>query len=236
MDSLSWTDVPPRCLVLVPTGSYEQHGPHLPLHTDTAIATAVAQRVARELAGPVLVAAPFEYGASGEHQGFPGTMSIGTAALQGVLVELVRSVATWARRIVFVNGHGGNLAALRASVAVLRREGHDVGWVPCAVPAGDAHAGYVETSVMLCLAPDQVDLTRAVAGNREPLDDLMPALIAGGVGSVSANGILGDPRGASAGAGTRLLATMVHDASSRIRLWRPDSGGCLVPLDASVPA
>src|SRR4051794_27413330 len=96
-------------LVLVPVGSTEQHGPHLPLDTDTVIATAVAHGVAAELPG-TWVAPPISYGSSGEHQSFPGTASIGTEALTHVLVELARSMRTWASRVVFVNAHGGNVA------------------------------------------------------------------------------------------------------------------------------
>ena len=99
-----------RGLVLVPVGSIEQHGPHLPLDTDTTIAVAVADGVAGELPG-AWVAPPLSYGSSGEHQSFAGTASIGTEALTQVAVELVRSLRTWADRVVFVNAHGGNLAA-----------------------------------------------------------------------------------------------------------------------------
>ena len=228
----AWPDVPPSALLLVPTGSFEQHGPHLPLHTDTAIATAVAQRAARRLSGdgPVLVGPPIAYGASGEHQDFPGTVSIGTEALRVAIVELVRSASVWAGRVVLVNGHGGNLAALRLATGLLRGEGRDVGWVPCGVPGGDAHAGHVETSVMLHLAPDEVDMARAVAGNREPLDRLMPALVAGGVRTVSPTGILGDPRDATAAAGTTLLESIVDDVVTRIRYGIPDDDGRLSAL------
>src|SRR5262249_32510879 len=155
--------------------------------TDTVIATAVARRAAHALArvdpDEVLVGPALAYGASGEHQDFPGTVSIGTDALHQQLVELGRSAGGWAGRVVFVNGHGGTLAALRTAVRLLRTEGRDVAWIPCAVGGGDAHAGYAETSVMLHLAPGDVDLARAVAGNVEPLERLMPALVTGGVRS-----------------------------------------------------
>ena len=97
-------------LVLVPVGSIEQHGPHLPLDTDTTIAVAVADRVASELSGS-WVAPAVSYGSSGEHQSFSGTASVGTEALTHQLVELVRSLRTWASRVVIVNAHGGNVTA-----------------------------------------------------------------------------------------------------------------------------
>jgi mycofactocin precursor peptide peptidase len=231
MEHRSWPDVPAHAWVLVPTGSFEQHGPHLPLHTDTTIAVAVAERAAEVLRRsgdvPVLVLPAITFGASGEHQAFPGTASIGTPALCETLVELVRSVATWAHRLVFVNGHGGNLAALGLAVGQLRTEGHDVGWVPCAVAGGDAHAGRDETSMMLHLVPHTVDMARAVAGNLQPLGELMPALVAGGVASVSSTGVLGDSRGASADEGARLLASIVDDVVVRVLSGRCDTGGLL---------
>ena len=106
----TWPEVSTGALVLVPVGSTDQHGPHLPLDTDASVADAVARRAADLVAGkrpdqPVWVAPVVSYGASGEHQAFPGTCSIGTQALQMVVLELVRSICTWAGRVVLVNGH-----------------------------------------------------------------------------------------------------------------------------------
>jgi mycofactocin system creatininase family protein len=230
---LAWPDVPPRAVLLIPTGSYEQHGPHLPLHTDTTIAVAVAQRAGHALSEtvPVVVAPPLAFGASGEHQHFPGTVSIGTVALRAVLVEMVRSASTWASRTVFVNGHGGNVAALGSAVALLRHEGHDAGWVPCGVAGGDAHAGHTETSLMVHLSPHEVRMDRAAAGNTQPLQLLMPALVSGGVRAVSPTGVLGDPRGATAEAGASILESIVDDVVSRIRCGAVEADGCLARLE-----
>jgi creatinine amidohydrolase len=212
-------------LLLIPIGSYEQHGPHLPYDTDAVIAAAVTTRVAAVLGA---VTAPvLAYGSSGEHQDFPGTLSIGTTALRAVLTELVRSASTWARRVVFVNGHGGNLDALRSAVGQLRVERHDAAWAACAVPGGDAHAGHVETSLLLHLDPARVDFARAVAGNCAPIERLLPAMRAGGVRAVSPSGVLGDPRTATAAAGAALLEGMVSDVVDRIRRARPDAAGYL---------
>ena len=79
-------------------------------------------------------------------------MSIGHEALRLLLVELGRSAARWAARLVFVNGHGGNVPTLVDAVALLRYEGRDAAWFPCA-PGGDAHAGRTETSLVLALDP-----------------------------------------------------------------------------------
>ena len=211
--------------LVVPVGSTEQHGPHLPLDTDTRIAVAVAHRVGADLGH--LTAPAIAYGASGEHRGFAGTVSIGTAALTAVLAEYGRSACDWATRLVFVNGHGGNTEALRAAVGLLRREGRDAGWCSCFAEGGDAHAGHTETSLLLHLWPHLVLADRFVAGNVEPLADLMGELRRGGVAAVSESGVLGDPRTASAAAGEQILAGMVADCAARILRWAPDVGGML---------
>lgn len=200
--------------VLVPVGSTEQHGPHLPLDTDTVIAVGVATGAATALGErgrDVVVAPAIAYGSSGEHQDFAGTSSIGTGVLHDVVVEITRSMSTWASRVVFVNAHGGNLTALRGAVAQLVHEGHEVAWVPCATEDVDLHAGRTETSLMLALAPGKVRLDRAEAGNTGTLEELLPLMMAGGVKAVSANGVLGDPAGASAEEGAAVLASMVGD-------------------------
>ena len=189
-------------LVLVPVGAVEQHGPHLPLDTDVVIATAVAHGVAAELGG-TWVAPPVPYGSSGEHQSFPGTSSIGTEALTHLLVELTRSMRTWAHRVVFVNAHGGNVDALDAS--------DEIEWVACATERHDLHAGYTETSLMLRLRPESVRLELAEPGNPQRLRDILPAMRDGGVAAVAPNGVLGDPTGASAAEGDRVLNAMVAE-------------------------
>ncbi len=224
-----WPSVPTGGLVLIPTGSTEQHGPQLPFDTDAAIATAVVRGVAARLErdGRAVVVAPqLAFGASGEHQDFPGTISIGQEALRFVLVELVRSIATWAQRVVFVNGHGGNVPALQDAVRQLVAEGHDVAWAPCGTPGEDAHAGFVETSIMLALRPESVGPERPV-GRTASIGELMPALVAGGVRSVSANGVLGDANGATAEEGVRLLDAMVSSVERRIDAATTDDRGCL---------
>lgn len=222
--------------VLVPLGSTEQHGPHLPLDTDTRIAAAVARASAARLnaaataadsAQHYLVAPAIGYGDSGEHQSFPGTISIGTKALTLLLVEYGRSASCWAQRVVFVNGHGGNAAALTAATRQLRSEARDAAWSPCAVPGADAHAGHTETSILLHISPANVRVDRFRAGNRAPLHDLMPAMRRGGVAAVSAAGILGDPTTATAAAGEQLLAAMVDRCVRAAGDWLPAGDGML---------
>lgn len=222
-----WPEVAAGATVLVPVGSLEQHGPHLPLDTDAAIAAAVAEAAAALLGPGVHVAPVMAYGSSGEHEGFPGTVSIGGEALKHVLLELVRSVRCWADRVVFVNAHGGNIVALTSAVTQLRDEGHDVAWVPCATEDVDAHAGFTETSLMLHLRPRSVRLRRAEAGNTTPIGQLLPALVEHGVRAVSSNGVLGNPKGATAREGLRVLKAMSVDVALAVRGGQPSPHGML---------
>jgi mycofactocin precursor peptide peptidase len=204
-----------RLTLLLPLGATEQHGPHLPLDTDTRIAVAVAEGVAE--ARPDAVVAPaIAIGASGEHHGFAGTLSIGTRVLADLLVEIVRTAGPEFVRIVVVNGHGGNAYALRAASETCGAEGRSLGVWSVRLPGADTHAGRTETSLLLHLAPELVRLDRAAPGNVEPLDELLPRLVESGVRSVSASGVLGDPTGASALEGEALLATLVASALAAI--------------------
>ena len=210
----AWPEVDGATLLLVPVGSTEQHGPHLPLDTDTAIAEAVSEQVADRLAEQAVsawVAPPLSYGSSGEHQHFPGTVSIGTDVLRQVVVELVRSARTWVDRVVLVNAHGGNARALQAAVDQLVAEGHDVSWLPCRTEDVDLHAGRTETSLMLHLRPDAVRTELAEPGDTRPLAEILPAMISGGVVAVSPNGVLGDPTGAHPEEGRAILAAMAEE-------------------------
>ncbi|MBW0019391.1 MAG: mycofactocin biosynthesis peptidyl-dipeptidase MftE [Mycobacterium sp.] len=212
--------------ILIPLGSTEQHGPHLPLDTDTRIATAVACAAAARLHG-WLVAPAIAYGASGEHQSFPGTISIGIEALTSLLVEYGRSASCWAQRMVFVNGHGGNMVALNRAVGLLRSEGRDAGWCPCAAAGGDAHAGHTETSVLLHISPADVLTDQWLAGNAAPLPELLPTMLRGGVAAVSAVGVLGDPTTATAADGQRIFSEMVEGCVRRVDRWSPGPDGKL---------
>jgi len=217
--------------IIIPLGSTEQHGPHLPLDTDTRIATAVAGAaqviLKARLAYEWLVAPAIAYGASGEHQSFAGTISIGTEALTTLLVEYGRSAGCWARRLVFVNGHGGNVAALTSAVGTLRTEGRDAGWCPCVAAGGDAHAGHTETSVLLHISPTDVLTDRWLTGNRAPLPELLPSMRRGGVAAVSRVGVLGDPTTATAVEGKRIFAEMVDGCVRRVARWLPGPDGML---------
>lgn len=206
----TWSDIDdatPRRL-LIPLGATEQHGPHLPLQTDTLIAVAIAEAAVAQRRD-VVIAPALPYGASGEHAGFPGTLSLGRAALEAALVELIRS-ADHFDDVILVSWHGGNRQPVDRGVTRLRGEGRRVSaWQP-QLAAGDAHAGRTETSLMLVIAPALVSGQRP-AGVTEPVAALMPALREQGVRVVSPTGVLGDARGASAVEGGALLAALAAD-------------------------
>ena len=209
----TWTQVEATAgadLLAVPLGSLEQHGPHLPLDTDTHIAVALAGGLAARRAG-VAVAPAVAYGASGEHAGFAGTLVVGHDVLAALLVELVRSARSSFAGVVLVNAHGGNAEALAAVEAQCGADGDQVLVWRAGVRGGDAHAGRTETSLMLALDPAVVRLDLAEPGCTEPIERLLPRLRAEGVRPVSSNGVLGDPSGASAEEGHALLDALVND-------------------------
>ncbi|MEO7556465.1 MAG: mycofactocin biosynthesis peptidyl-dipeptidase MftE [Acidimicrobiales bacterium] len=220
LDGLTWPEVADRAatsVLVVPIGSTEQHGPHLPLATDLLIAVALAERLAR-LRPDVLVAPGLPYGSSGEHAGFAGTLSIGQDALEALVVELVRSADAFAG-VVLVSAHGGNAEPLERAAATLEAEGRNIlSWAP-RVDAGDAHAGRTETSILLALG-ERVVRERAAAGDTRPLNALLPALRRDGVAALSANGVLGDPAGASASEGAELLDALTTDLVAAVAAWR----------------
>jgi mycofactocin system creatininase family protein len=223
LGALGWTDIrdaPRPPILAVPVGSCEQHGPHLPLDTDTRVAVALAEALVTSFEpGEVMVSPPITVSASGEHAGFPGTLSFGSAVVESMIVELVRS-ADWSAGVVLVNGHGGNATAVRRAVSTLEAEHRRVlAWFPH-VTGSDAHAGHTETSLMLAIAPKLVHLERAERGRTEHFTDLIDELRANGVRAVSPNGVLGDPHGASAGHGRSLFTRLTIDLVAAVDDWR----------------
>jgi creatinine amidohydrolase len=220
LHAASWPEVRACALVvpptlLVPLGATEQHGPHLSLGTDSTIAVALAEAAATRRTD-ALVAPLLPYGSSGEHQAFAGTLSIGAAATELVLVELGRSASETFERLLFVNAHGGNAEPLAAAVARLREEGRDVrAWSPRW--GGDSHAGRTETSLMLTLG--DVRTSQIEPGNDAPLTELIGQVRAEGVRAVSPNGVLGDPTGASAAEGRALIDAAVDELCAMLASW-----------------
>jgi len=228
---LAWPDVAQRAaagaVLAVPLGSTEQHGPHLPLSTDTDLAVALCRRLAS--ARPdVLIAPAVAYGSSDEHDGFPGTLSIGQAALEQLVVRLGRSATKTFRHVLFVSAHGGNAEPVGRAVERLRSRSRDVlvyqpRW------EGEAHAGRHETAFQLAVDPGRVRMDRAVVGNTRPLAELMPQLRVNGVRTVSASGVLGDPTTATRADGDALLDTLAADLIRCVATWRAERVGRAEP-------
>ncbi|MEO1199800.1 MAG: creatininase family protein [Pseudomonadota bacterium] len=166
-----------RTVVIVPVAAIEQHGPHLPFGVDRILGEGLLVEMFHRLAGDVpAVAVPqIAVGKSDEHQGFSGTLSLSPETLIGVLSEIGTSIA-WSgfRKILFLSSHGGNSECISLAARRLRLQ-HDLfavsgHWPRFGVPEGlfseeelrfGIHAGAIETSMMLALRPDLVDMTKA---------------------------------------------------------------------------
>ncbi len=208
LTDLPWPQVEGRAarvILVIPVGATEQHGPHLPLSTDTDtdIALPLCERLAATRSD-VLIAPAVAYGSSGEHTGLAGTLSIGQDATELLLVELGRSACDTFARLLFVLAHGGNAIPAARAVQRLCGEGREV---RVYAPHWDEHphAGRPETSMALAVRPERVRMECAEPGDERDLTDVLAELRTDAVRAVSANGVLGDPRGANAAEGTRCL-------------------------------
>jgi creatinine amidohydrolase len=216
-------------LVVLPTGSVEQHGPHLPLVVDTCIVTHLARAAAERARAtvPLIVAPTMHYGVSHHHLDFAGTLSLPGHLYEAVLEELLRCLHHHgARRVVLVNGHGGNTSANTSAADALVYEDRlemvigNVSYWSLPIYATNAagqrerititpgHANRRETSLMLALRPDLVHLDRRMA----PLAPLFSIEQASEFGAFQrAGGITDDSAGANAEEG-RLLFDAAADA------------------------
>lgn len=166
-----------KSVIILPIAAVEQHGPHLPLGVDSIINRAIVERVVAQLQrdADVLILPPMNIGKSDEHLAFPGTLAIGLETLRQVWLDMARSVArAGARRIVFFNSHGGQMALMDIVCRDIRIE---LGMLAVAcswfrvTPIDDLfgaaeiqhgiHGGDIETSMMLAIAPDLVDMSKA---------------------------------------------------------------------------
>lgn len=221
--------------VILPLGATEQHGPHLPLGTDTLRAEALARRLAARLPG-ALVAPALPIGCSDEHAGFPGLLSLDAATLAAVIVDCARRMVAWGiTRLVLLSAHGGNGQALALAVERLRGELPDLRvWLPArtlapddavlavAAEAGIApeefglHAGEGETSELLWLHPDLVR-AEAAAGYCGEMTTIVDTLQHLGLKAVTPNGVLGDPARAHAARGERYLDAWAGALAKELR-------------------
>ncbi|MCU1456424.1 MAG: putative creatinine amidohydrolase (creatininase) [Actinomycetia bacterium] len=224
--------VSPDSLVLLPVGAIEQHGPHLPLDTDALLAEAAAQALLDDPPpGVDLWTLPtLAYSTSSEHLFAAGTMSLSEETFLAVLDDLGRSVAALpARRLVILNGHGGNTALFRVACRRLRLQYglltflvHPVLSADHGGPKGEdgedglgCHANCGETSLLLHLHPDRVHLERAVSNVPRWLADYDHVGLGGDVtfgwsaGDFGDSGVIGDPTRATPERGAELWAAIL---------------------------
>lgn len=238
LDHLTWTAVERAAArvgstVIWPIGAIEQHGPHLPLGTDGLFVDRILQAVLDRLDPDLPIwrlplATP---GFSPEHRGFPGTLSLSADLLSGQVKAVGRDLAAAGfQRLVLFNGHGGQIALLQVAARELRELEPRLSVFPVflwsgadglqtLVPAAEwqqgLHAGLLETSLMLHLAPELVGEERPLDGipDQPPpagwsLEGALPT--AWFTRDLSASGVLGDARGADAGLGAELFERLVQ--------------------------
>jgi len=205
-------------VALLPIGSFEQHGPYLPLATDTVVACTIAQAIAA--AYPVLLLPPITISCSHEHADWPGTVSISAATLYAVVRDVSESLRrSGITRLVLVNGHGGNYVlgnVVQEAAGDGRRMALFPGaadWEAAFAAAGletsawdDMHAGELETSILLHAHPHLVrpgyETGDHLAGDRRHLLTL-------GMAAYTESGIIGRPSLATAGKGKRVIDSLV---------------------------
>ncbi|MEB3882698.1 creatininase family protein [Lyngbya sp. CCY1209] len=235
---LTWTEIAEmpdkeNTVIIQPIGSVEQHGPHLPLIVDSAIATAVAGKALAQLdrAIPAYALSTLYYGKSNEHWHFPGTVTLTSQTLMAVLTEVGESIyRAGFRKLVFLNAHGGQPQILDLVARDLHQQ-HDDFMVfplftwraphvakelfsPEELELG-IHAGDIETSVMLSILPEQVRTDRAVREFPHGLPEESLLSMEGKLPfawvtrDLTRSGVLGDATVATAQKGDRLLESVV---------------------------
>ena len=223
-------------LVLLPVASTEQHGPHMATGTDTLLVAEVCRRAARRIGA--VVAPTLWAGLAEHHMRFGGSFTIRLSTYQALLQDLLASIRRAGfRRIVIVNGHGGNMTALDAMSAELQCQGDlavttyfqlaETAMAPhLEDQPGVLHAGEAETSMMLALRPQSVDTSRLAAATG-PLPERGSALASPlhrwrSFADLTDSGVIGDARRASAAKGERLIEAAAAALAERLaagELW-----------------
>ena len=211
-------------IAFFPIGSTEQHGPHLPVTTDSIIASSIAKGLTKSFKDAyVLPCMPFSL--SYEHSSFPGTISIRAVSLEGLVRDVVRSLSEQNLPCVIINFHFGN-NALSNFVQELNHDGYNVMLTPSPRllarayadagisknPSEDMHAGEAETSLLLHLCPEFVDLSKV-----EDIDiPTRPLLNTVGFNGYTPTGVIGFPSLASAEKGKNLVCSLTSHISKDI--------------------
>lgn len=243
---LTWTEIQnmpdkDNVVVLQPVGAIEQHGPHLPLIVDAAIATAVLGKALEQLEPeiPAYVLPTLCYGKSNEHWHFPGTITLSAQTLMDTLMEMGESVyRAGFRKLALVNGHGGQPQIMEMVARDLHQRYEDFMVFPLFVwrvphlpmellTAKEAelgiHAGDAETSLLLSILPDQVRMDAAVCEYPQqlPVDSLLSMEgklpFAWTTRDLSRSGVLGDATAATQEKGDRFLAALAQGWAQVIR-------------------
>jgi creatinine amidohydrolase len=224
----------PDAVVVLPIGATEQHGPHLPTRTDALVVERVAARAAHAASDEhgidVVLAPTLPFGASDHHLRYGGTLSLGPATLLAVLDDLIGSIETdGGRRLLIVNGHGGNRGAMRAAAAAAdARETITVAaldyWdtTPGVAPG---HAGAVETSFVLALERDLVVDPLPARAEPPVLPPISAGTYHGGWVWDSIDGFTDSPAGADADRGADELDRIVAGLANVIRDLSKMPGG-----------
>jgi creatinine amidohydrolase len=219
-------------VAVLPVGATEQHGPHLELCTDIAIAEGFARRLTADLGDDAVLCPPLAYGLSEHHLHFAGTLTLRPATFTAVLSDIVESLAVHGiRRLLVINGHGGNIDAVKLAARQARRDQNvlvaHLCWARLASDviraemAGEArynHACQIETSIAMALVPQIVRPDRiteaALVSRRDPYTEPHDGVVDVPIWfhEWTANGALGEPRAASAELGERIVAT-AHERS-----------------------
>lgn len=245
LGDLSWKELSEvdtsKIVAIIPIGSVEQHGPHLSLIGDTTVAETIASGVEERLGGkvPFLILPTLPYGQSPEHLDFAGTISLRTETLLAVLRDIVGSLARHGfKKILFINGHGGNSDLLRAASFQLRRD-YDVhifvlavwdllpgGTLPFtreANPKTDLHGGELETSLFMAIEPERVQMEVADARLPEKYGKSTYVTFSGPIFygwdslELSPTGAEGEPEYASREKGEKILEKLIQLACEGVR-------------------
>lgn len=251
-DELTWPEmqeaINSQPVVLVPFGTVEDHGPHLPLNTDNVIVEAICLEAARRTPGEMLVMPVVAYGLDEHHMDFPGTVSVDMQTLLAYVADVAISAARHGfHHLLIVNGHGSNasIADLVARKVVLETGGVCGAMSPNAAidptlaeptlsemrrsgPGGVAHAGEYETAMMLHLRPDLVQMDRAIREMGQlkleffNWDHGEPSVLSWQDfwSRMSATGVCGDPTVATAEFGRALFETTVDNFVRFVREFR----------------
>lgn len=219
-------------MAILPLGAMETHGPHLPLGTDNYIAARVARKVAERVGAVLLPVLP--YGQVWSLYGFPGTLSVPDSALVAMLAGIGRSLRDLGVPIfAIVNGHLGNQAAMKEAARLLEAEGGPLTFAfshPGMAAVADQvresprfhptlfHACELETSMMLYLAPEHVDMARAIREEPQipPDFDYRPVRWS----ELSRTGVMGDATLATAEKGERLIEATVERMAAILQAAR----------------